>query len=93
MEVSAFGIKNDDGTQNENTFSTIIKLKNGSISHSNFYKCWRKKIYSKETIHISGNGMIAFLDDFHTLLINGKTYRNYTNNYGALDCWKILRCG
>ena len=88
MEVSAFGIKNDDGSQNENTFSAILKLSNGSIATLIFTSVGERKYYSKEIINISGNGMIANIIDFHTLLINGKTYKNYINNYGALDCWR-----
>ena len=63
-------------------------MSNGSIATLIFTSVGERKYYSKEIINISGNGMIANIIDFHTLLINGKTYKNYINNYGALDCWR-----
>ena len=47
VEVSAFGIKNSDGTQNENTFTALLRLSNGSVATLIFTSLGERKYYAK----------------------------------------------
>ena len=87
IHVSAIGISNNLQIK-ENNFSANFNFSNGSIGNLIFTSSGNRKFSSKEQIFISGGSNNAEIIDFHTLKINNTTYRNYKNNYGALNIWK-----
>ena len=85
--VSAIGMS-DDLQIRENNFSANFNFANGSIGNLIFTSSGNRKYIYKEKIVISGGSNNVEITDFKILKINNLTYRNYNNNYGALNIWK-----
>ncbi len=85
--VSAFGSSKNNEIS-ENNFTSIFKLKNGSVANLNFTSSGNRKIFPKESIYISGGGNLARIYNFETLYLNKRKFKNYRNSYGSLNAWK-----
>lgn len=87
IEVSAYGLKEKKNISS-NTFCANLKLKNGSIANLTFTSLGNRNFGPKEIIEITGDGHLATLTDFSSLVIDNKVYKSRRYNFGALNIWK-----
>ena len=69
-------------SQTRTSEAPIVREGERIISNNNLSYIYKEKIV------ISGGSNNVEITDFKILKINNLTYRNYNNNYGALNIWK-----
>lgn len=84
VEVSAMAISDHD----ENSFSSLLKLQDGSLASLTFTSEGSRNFDSKEEIFISCNGHTARVVDFKYLKVDDKIYRFWRHTYGGLQTMK-----